>query len=604
MFVLKVENMIMEHDGLTLFENASLTIKENERVALIGENGVGKTTFLKGILGELPLIKGKVSFGIPQKEIGFMMQDSEENVFLTTREWVESHHQELSELKQKLQVAEAQLHCMSHDEKAISLYSQLLQKYMDLDGYQWEASVDKTLKQLGILETSWEIPFSSLSGGQKTRAKLAKVMMNSPKLLILDEPTNHLDTEAVEWLQSWLNRYQGSVLFISHERDFIDQVAQVTYELTSKGTKKYEGGYQAYKVQKNHEIKTLQALYEKQERERKKLQETIQMYKNWYQQANAAASVRNPFAQKQLSKQAAKIKAKENALERLEKERIEQHKESAVVQANFDAHAFSGKRMVDVSNVNFSYGEQPLLQDVHVQISRGDRLAVLGKNGSGKTTLLKLLANELKPVSGTIVHNPQLRIGYFFQELDQLHPKRTILEELLSLEKMSESEARTILACFLFRKEEVYKKVAQLSMGEKCRVAFAKLYFSGANLLILDEPTNYLDIATRERMEEMLTSYEGAVVIVAHDPYLLRKIANKVVLIEKGKVLNYPGTYAEWEMYELISPQEQLIKNELQMLELKLVELMSEESVEDEELWMEELKRVKHRVKELKDMGL
>lgn len=596
--------MIMEHDGLTLFENVSLTIKENERVALIGENGVGKTTFLKGILGELPLIEGKVSFGIPQKEIGFMMQDSEEDVFLTTREWVESHHQELSDLKQKLQAAEAQLHNVRHDETAISLYSQLLQKYIDLDGYQWEASVDKTLKQLGILETSWEIPFSSLSGGQKTRVKLAKVMMNSPKLLILDEPTNHLDTETVEWLQDWLNRYKGSVLFISHERNFIDQVAQVTYELTSKGTKKYEGGYQAYKVQKDHEIKTLRTLYEKQERERKKLQETIQMYKNWYHQANAAASVRNPYAQKQLSKQAAKIKAKENALERLEKERIEQHKESAVVQANFDAHAFSGKRMVDVSNVNFSYGEQLILQEVHVQISRGDRLAVLGKNGSGKTTLLKLLANELEPVSGAIAHNPQLRIGYFFQELDQLHPERTILEELLALENMSQSEARTILACFLFRKEEVYKKVAQLSMGEKCRVAFAKLYFSGANLLILDEPTNYLDIATRERMEEMLTSYEGAVVIVAHDPYLLRKIANKVVLIENGRVTNYPGTYAEWEQHEHTSPQAQLIKNELQMLELKLVELMSEESVEDKELWMEELKRVKHQVNELKNMEM
>ncbi|WP_338752765.1 ribosomal protection-like ABC-F family protein [Bacillus sp. FJAT-52991] len=594
MFILKIENAKMEFDGVTLFEQASLEIQENERVALIGENGVGKTTFLKGILGQIPMKEGKITFGISRDEIGWMMQDSDGDVCLSTREWVESEHLELSQLKREL--------LKSQEEKRLDDYNQTLQKYLDMDGYQWEVQVEKTLNQLGLLEPVWELPFSSLSGGQKTRAKLARVMIKSPKLLILDEPTNHLDTETIEWLQDWLSRYRGSVLFISHERDFIDQMAQMTYELTEKGMKKYQGGYQAYKTQKDHEMKSLQSLYEKQRQERKKLIDTIQMYKNWYQQANAAASVRNPVAQKQAAKQATKYKTKEKELERLENERVEKPQETPSIQASFDAKDFSGKRMLDVNQVSFSYGTHLVLREVNMQIKRGDRLAVIGKNGSGKTTLLKLMAGKLMPTSGVITRNPQLNIGYFFQELENLHPERTILEELLSLPNITQSEARTILACFLFRKEEVYKKVKQLSMGEKCRVAFVKLYFSGANLLILDEPTNYLDIATRERIEEMLVAYQGAVVVVAHDPYLLRKITNKVAMIGNGKVSNYIGTYEEWEQHVSISPQSQEIRNKQQRLEWELAELLSEEGVEAEEQRLEKAKELKQQLEQLKSM--
>ncbi|WP_100403785.1 ribosomal protection-like ABC-F family protein [Bacillus sp. FJAT-42315] len=594
MFMLKVENVKMELDGVAVFEHASLEIQENERVALIGENGVGKTTLLKGILGQLPITEGKITFGIPHDEIGWMMQDSDDDACLSTREWVESENQELIQLRKDL--------LKSQKEQRLDDYSEILQRYLDMDGYQWEVQVEKMLNQLGLSQVVWELPFSSLSGGQKTRAKLARVMMKSPKLLVLDEPTNHLDTETIQWLQDWLNRYRGSVLFISHERDFIDQTAQMTYELMKKGTKKYQGGYQAYKVQKDHEIKSLQSLYEKQQQERRKLMETIQMYKNWYQQANAAASVRNPFAQKQAAKQAAKYKTKEKELERLESQLVDKPQEVTSIQASFDARDFSGKRMLDINQVSFSYGNDLVLHKVNMQIKQGDRLAVIGKNGSGKTTLLKLMAGKLTPTSGEIVRNPQLKIGYFFQELENLHPEHTILEEILSLPNMTQSEARTILACFLFRKEEVYKQVKELSMGEKCRVAFVKLYFSGANLLILDEPTNYLDIVTRERIEEMLGDYEGAVVVVAHDPYLLRKIANTVAIIEEGKVSHYIGTYEEWEQHVRISPQIQQLKNEQQRLEWKIATLLGEDGVETEEQQLEKVRKLKQQLEQLKRM--
>lgn len=325
--------------------------------------------------------------------------------------------------------------------------------------------------------------------------------------------------------------------------------------------------------------------------------ETIQTYKNWHQQANAHASVRNPYAQKQAAKQATKYKAKEKALERLESSRIEKPKQTKSIHASFDANEFSARKMIEIRNVDFSYGQHPILRGVKLTVNRGDRMAVVRKNGSGKTTLLKLMTGELAPTQGEIIRNPQLKIGFFFQELENLNSENTLLEELLSIPAMSQSEARTILACFLFRKEEVFKKVKNLSMGEKCRVAFVKLYFSNANLLILDEPTNYLDIETREVIEEALSVYQGSIVMVAHDPYLLRKVANKVVTIQEGNVTSYLGSYKEWEEHKNIPSNLQDIINEQQLLEMELLELLSEElenSAQDEETHLVKIKEIKN----------
>ncbi|MDP4085293.1 MAG: ABC-F type ribosomal protection protein [Bacillota bacterium] len=600
MFLLKVDHVAMSINGVTLFEKASLEVKERDRVALIGENGVGKTTFLKGIFGKSPLTQGTVEWNIQPDEIGMMMQDSELDIELSTREWIEAGDEVKRKLKKDLHTFSLLLANGEENEGNFSLYEEALQKYLDMNGYEWEVEVSRILSQFGIHEDIWEVPFSSLSGGQKTRVKLAKAMIHSPKLLILDEPTNHLDIETVEWLQQWLSRYKGSVLFTSHEREFIDQVATVTYEITENGTKKYLGGYSQYKAQKDHEIKTIQSLYEKQEQERKKLIETIQTYKNWYQQANASASVRNPYAQKQAAKQASKYKAKEKALERLEESRVEKPAESKGIHADFEAKDFSGRRMIEMRGIHFFYGEHNVLQDIHLQISRGDRIAVIGKNGSGKTTLLKLMTGQLDPTVGEVSWNPQLKIGYFFQELENLNEENTVLEELLSLPNLTQSEARTILACFLFRKEEVFKKVKQLSMGEKCRVAFVKLYFSDANLLLLDEPTNYLDILTRERIEEALVSYPGSIVIVSHDPYLLRKVSNKVVVIEGGNALHYVGTYKEWEEHSIISPHQQELLNKQKLLELELFDLLNKEIDQEDKSHFNKIKKIKQQIDELK----
>ncbi|WP_181294655.1 ribosomal protection-like ABC-F family protein [Heyndrickxia sporothermodurans] len=596
MFLLRAEDITIEINGNILFENASIEIGDGDRIALIGNNGVGKTTFIKSMLGKLPIKKGTVQLKVKENEVGWMDQESTETDERTTREFVEMENQHLLDLKKKLKRAEDQNNYTDD-------YMEVFQQYIDGNGYDWEAAIERQLSKVGLEEGLWSQPFKNLSGGQKTRAKLAKVMINEPKLLILDEPTNHLDSDSIDWLVQWLSQFKGAVLFTSHERDFIDKVATITYELTSKGTRKYQGGYSFYHEQKQLEQKTLELQYQKQETERKKLAEAVSQYRQWFDKAHAAASERDPFAKKKANKNMTRLKAKEKALERLENNRIEKPAETKNINYRIDTEEFSSRTMLALSDVSFSYSsEKSLFNQLSLEINRGDRIAVVGKNGIGKTTLLKLLTGKLEPSYGKITKNPQLSIGYFMQELESLDYEETILEQVLSLPNMTQTEARTILACFLFRREDVFKKVKDLSMGEKCRVAFVKLYFSHANLLVFDEPTNYLDIETRERIEDALVMYPGAVIMVSHDSFLLRKVANRIISLEDGDVFDYPGTYDEWIENTHMSSELQKIKNERSILELQLANLIAEEVPDDEqqkELYERKLKELKQKITEL-----
>ncbi|XRG79863.1 ABC-F type ribosomal protection protein [Rossellomorea sp. GAMAL-10_SWC] len=579
MFIIKASNIEIELNGKTIFKNGNLDIKQSERVALIGENGVGKSTFINALLGNIPLKKGMLQIHYSKDEIGWLLTDEENQENLSAREVIESFDQERYFIKKNI---EKYLLDLSNEEN-LANYNESLSKYLELDGYDWETKIDQVLKKFQLPQELWNIPFSHLSGGQKTKVKLAKVMMKQPKLLILDEPTNHLDTESIQWLTEWLQNFKDSVLFISHERQFIDDVATVTVELTESGTFKYNGGYSTYKIQKEHERKTQQSQYEKQEAEKKKLIETINQYKQWFTSSHNAASERDPFAKKQAAKNALRFKSKEKDLDRLEKRKVEKPKEVKTISASFENDSFSAKQMITFEKVNFSYDEKSLFNQVDFILNREDRLAVIGKNGSGKSTFLKLLTGLMIPNNGTVRHNPQLKIGYFMQELEALNEDSTILNEILSLPNMTETEARTILACFLFRREDVYKNIAQLSMGEKCRVAFVKLYFSDSNLLVLDEPTNYLDIHTRERIEEALASYPGAVVVVSHDPYLLKRVSNRVIHIENGNLYEFKGSFADWNGRQNISNDQQALLNERIKLQLEIAAMNAEEKDTDEE---------------------
>jgi len=583
MFVLKVEKLNIEIDGKIIFENASIEINEGEKVAILGANGIGKTTFIKSIAGTLPINKGTIEYGIDQDEIGLMMD--EDTIHDSAITYIEKGNIECFQLKQNLTELASQMEEASFDEKVIQLYNDKLSRYLDLNGYEWETNIELMLKQFQLPKSVWEVPFVHLSGGQKTKVKLIKAMLKNPKLLILDEPTNHLDGESIEWFANWLNQFKGAVLFISHERSFIDKVADATVEFTKTGTKMYQGGYMAYKIQKEHEIKTLNALYEKQSKERKRLIEMIQSYRNWFQQADNAASVRDPFAKKKAGKHVSKIKSKEKALEKLESNIVEKPKEDKKITTKFANENFLSRSMIRLENMTFQYEkDKELFKNVTLNINRQDRIAVVGRNGTGKTTFLKLISGKIGSIDGAIMHNPQLKIGYFMQELEGLSIDGTIISEIMEIPEMTVSKARTILACFLFSGDDVYKRINQLSMGEKCRVAFVKLYFSEANLLVLDEPTNFLDIVAREQIEEALSVYPGAIVTVSHDPYLLRKVSNRVFKIEKGNLIDYKGSYQEWETYKHVKSNEQSLENKKMLLQMELVNLMNaDESLTEEE---------------------
>lgn len=568
MLILKVENAMKEWNGQTIFEQVNLEIREGEHIGLIGANGTGKTTLLQILLDKTDLTSGTISRMLPVSEWGWIEQNVQVDPAISTLEYVQSGSPDFYSLKKQL---------------ANDMQMETYQTYLDLGGYEWEARVEACLSQLKLPSDSWSVPFEQLSGGQKTRAQLARVLVQKPKFILLDEPTNHLDEASLDWLEQWIRNYPGSVLTVSHDRQFLDRTVEGIFELTADGTKRYKGGYSEFRQQRELEQRTQQALHKKQQRERQDLLEAIRRYNQWFQQAHRAAGERNPFYKKKANKHMTRFKAKEKAIERLEKERVGAVKQSPQLKAEFAEGAFAARQFARLENVSFAYGSKPIFTNVNLCLGKGDRIAVIGPNGAGKSTLLKVIIGELAPSSGQVRHNPQLQIGYFAQELEKLNPSETILGSLLELPDMTQVQARTILACFLFRGDEVFRTIGELSMGEKCRVAFVKLYFSGANLLVLDEPTNYLDIDTRERLEEALAVYPGALVLVSHDRYLTRRLANRVVHLDGNQVNTYDGSYEEYlasHTQKTGAPELDRV-NQIRQLELQLTQLMIKEEPVD-----------------------
>ncbi|MCL6600210.1 MAG: ABC-F type ribosomal protection protein [Alicyclobacillus macrosporangiidus] len=625
-FVIKAQGLCKEWSGKPLFQQVDFEVAEGERVALFGRNGVGKTTLIRGLMNQLPFDGGTVWRRYPVESWGWLEQhvDVDEGVSLLA--FVRSGQPQLHQLRQRLDALQAemeraasgsspdgerQIQSAAQLEALADEYSRLHEQYLALEGYDWELQVEQTLSQFGFSPGQFTLPYANLSGGEKTRAQFARLVVRTPKLLILDEPTNHLDADTLTWLEDWLQNYAGSVLFVSHDRHFIDAVAHAVLELTPNGMRRYEGGYTAFRAQRDLEIKTQQALYDKQQREREQLWDAIRRYRQWYQQAHDAAGV-DFHLRKKAEKNATRFKAKERALERLEAKMVPRPQADPSAQIQFMEGRFEGHSLLALHDVSFQYGPDPLFQRLNLRIRRGDKIAVIGSNGVGKSTLLKLITGRLQPKSGQVKRHPALRIGYFAQELDELDLSHTVLDTLLQQDGMTQSYARTVLAGFLFPKDEVFKRVGDLSMGERCRVAFVKLYFSEANLLVLDEPTNYLDIDARERMEEVLAVYPGALLMVSHDRYLVRKVANVIVHLERRSdgpgtaVSVFRGPYDEFLEHsgELSTlPAEQ--RDRIRQLELQLAQAIVMDPTEEVEqrALLEEIRRIRQELASLKGGG-
>ncbi|MFD1991332.1 ribosomal protection-like ABC-F family protein [Paenibacillus nicotianae] len=610
--IVKVSNLAKEWNGQQIFKQVNLQIEAGERLALIGENGSGKSTLIQLLMDDTECTEGKIERFLPLSQWDWMrQQDDLEHIHQgwTTLEIARQGKPELWDLRQQLDEWEQQLQHISVEQEG-DLYNQVLEQYGSTletyekyNGFLWEIEVEKQLTTIGITSELWNIPYTQLSGGQKTRVRLASVLTRETQLLILDEPTNHLDTDTMEWLEKRLQQYTGTLLFVSHDREFVDRMATSVCELTSTGMTKYKGGYRDYREHKQRELRAQESLYKKQEQQRKALEESIRNYQQWFEQAHHAAGKQNEvkitksFYRDKANKNISRYHAKEKALERLDSESVQKPRAADKMNFELEASEFRGHTLIRLDDVSFAYDSAPekieqqhqtielsdhaLIQHLNMNVQRGDRIAITGPNGSGKTTLIKLLLGQLQPSSGELWHHPALNIGYFSQELEGLPLEMTLLDSLLVLPSMTRTEAQTILGCFLFRGEDVYKQIGHLSMGEQCRVALIRLYFGGANVLILDEPTNYLDIAAQEVIESALQQYAGTIIMVSHDRMLVRRLATRLLQLERNHQYQwFEGTVEEYEAAQTHQQQEAQAGGvegyqQRMMLELRLSQLLA-----------------------------
>ncbi|MFC4559238.1 ribosomal protection-like ABC-F family protein [Virgibacillus kekensis] len=594
MHILKAQNLRKEINGETLFENISLEVNEGEHIALYGRNGIGKTTLLKGLSGKELFDDGDIHRVIPGHEWGWLDQSPAVDGDHSAKDFVLGFFADWFTAKKAMDRALADL----QGEAGMAAYEKAFARFTELGGYELEVTAETTLSRLGLNAGIWSQPFHSLSGGQKTKVQLAGVLLKEPKMIIMDEPTNHLDKETIEWLEEWIRQYHGALLYVSHDRYFLDKTADAIYELTREGCTRYTGGYSDYKEQKEVEARTQERNYRKYVKKKKELKETIRRYEQWFHKAHGAAGT-DDFLRAKAKKNISRYKAKESELARLENEGAKKPAKDKRINMSLDAGGFSARTLVRVDGLNFSFQEEKLFCDLNFTVDREDRIAIIGPNGAGKSTLLKLLIGDLVPDEGAVQLNPQTRIGYFDQELGVLNKGKTLLESLLSLPDMTQTEARTILGSFLFRRDAVHKRIGELSMGEKCRAAFIKLYFSEANLLVLDEPTNFLDVDTRETVEDVIQSYPGAMIAVSHDRYFVKKFANRIIFLNGDKVVDYRGSYDDFveHLEKRVDTAGQEWKNEREQLEIRLAELLGlDGEIGNKEAYWKEVREIKRKL--------
>jgi len=523
---LRFQGLYKSYQGKTVLENISGSINGKDKIGLIGINGIGKTTLARILAGKETPDQGEIKLSPADSTILYIEQYP---LFDDT----------------------------------ITVYDELLRLAVSGSSSNLtdnEAKVKMTLNKVGLDQQKWGQRAAILSGGEKTKLALCKAMISSYDLLILDEPTNHLDLKSYDWLEEFVHSLDKPVLVISHDRYFLDKVVDKIWELTAKGIKVYPGNYSDYKVQKENELKTIAREYEKQQMEIRHLKEVINERKNWYEGAHKAAGTHD-FYRAKAKKHANVFKAKRKQLERIEKAAISKPEKTTapgfqVINKNIISTKLP-RFLVRGKNLSKSYGEKKILRGVSFDIRRGDKVAVIGDNGAGKTTFLKIICG-LEKYSGTISINPSVKIGYFAQELDSLHGDASVLDDVLSV-GATVDDARSILAALLFRAGDVHKRIDNLSMGEKGRVVFAKLILSGANLLVLDEPTNYMDIPSKEKIEDVLDEYMGSIIFVSHDRYFIKRLANRVFVIDNQNLYCYDGDYD----YYLAKCKEQKMKEEI-----------------------------------------
>ena len=507
-----------------VFSNVSFEIKEGDRIALVGPNGAGKSTLLKCILGIEELDEGQVVMS-PVASIGYLQQDVNLGDASLAEE-IETAWEDVHALENKLQELTTYLETHEASESDLQRLDYLQNRLEWLGGYDYEQKTKRIVYGLGFTDEDLYKPANAFSGGQKTRINLAKALVRSPDFLFLDEPTNHLDMEMLEWLEGYLSSYRGGILIVSHDRYFMDRIVTGVVELDHHKATTYRGNYSRYVAQREERLKADTIAYEKQQEYIKKTEEYIDKYR---------AGIKSKMA-----------RGRQSQLNRLE--RLEAPETSHSLDFKFPPAAMSADKVLVLDHVSIGYKtDDPIIDDVSVVVRRGESVALIGPNGAGKSTMVKAIVGELFPTEGHIDIGNRVQVGYFSQEHEELHDRWQVVDEIINHYNFTEEKARNVLGSFLFKGDDVFKLVGDLSGGERARLALLKLFLQGDNFLILDEPTNHLDVPTREIVECALQQFGGTCFIISHDRYFLDQVSTRTLVLENKGLTEYLGNYSYYK---------------------------------------------------------
>lgn len=532
MIVLSCNNIHKSFGIDVILKNITFNINDGEKVGLIGANGAGKSTLFKILTSQMEYDSGEL-FIDKSKKVGYLSQSLALESDNTIYDELLMVFENLLNMEKKLKILEEKMnepYDASKEEyhnKIIKDYTTLTELYTNNGGYTYKGEISRVLKGLGFNEEDFDKCINILSGGQKTRVALCKLLLTKPDILLLDEPTNHLDLDAIEWLEEYLKSYKGSIVIISHDRFFLDAVTTKTLELIGGIVEIYNGNYTTFidLKKKNYEI-ALKA-FSLQQAEIKRQEDIIAKYKSFNREKSIRAAESRQKALDKMDRIDAPIKEKKAS-------RIE-----------FETEIKSGNDVLYVENLSKSFGEKTLFTNVNMDIKRESKIAIIGENGRGKTTLFKIIMDKVPSDSGIKVLGKNVHLGYYDQEQSNLNEDKTILDEVWDdFPKMTTTEIRNALAAFLFTGDDVFKKIKTLSGGEKCRINLLKLMLSKCNFLLLDEPTNHLDIVSREALEDAILSYDGTVLVISHDRYFLNKVITKIFELREDGIKEYLGNYS------------------------------------------------------------
>ena len=588
--ILSCQSICKSFGEKVILQDASFHIEEREKAALIGNNGAGKTTLLRIIMEEISADSGQVVIA-KDKKIGYLAQYQDIHGHHTIYEELMTTKQYILDMEDKIRSLEQEMKYVAGDklESLMNSYTRLTHQFELENGYAYKSEIVGVLKGLGFEEEDYGKQIENLSGGQKTRVALGKLLISKPDILLLDEPTNHLDMESIAWLETYLLNYPGAVFIVSHDRYFLDKVVTKIVEIEAAQMRMYEGNYSAYALKKAQLRDAQYKAYLNQQREIKHQEAVITKLRSFNREKS--------------------IKRAESRVKMLDKiQRIEKPIEiDNQMRISLEPRFISGNDVLTVEGLSKAFPGQTLFTDINFEIKRGERVALIGNNGTGKTTILKILNGIVDADAGRFALGSKVQIGYYDQEHHVLHMEKTIFQEISdTYPTLTQTEIRNMLAAFLFTGDDVFKLISSLSGGERGRVSLAKLMLSEANFLILDEPTNHLDIASKEILEEALNSYTGTVLYVSHDRYFINQTATRIMDLTNQAIVNYIGDYDYYlekkeEMTRIYAPVQETAAQEVKenVSETKLTWQQQKEEQALKRKRENELKKVEARIEEL-----